>query len=161
MEAEPTFEFTFTPPTEPPAYQEDNDPEPMHRNEVVHPTRDIVPVPDRSRRRRRHQPSALDEIDDHPVPGPSTAPQLDLSDPFFPTLREPVSNRKKTRRKTRNETKLKSRKVPKSRGKLREEMFEWTCPVPDCGRQHLSVRLLMEGAKWKCDPEKGAILMFV
>ncbi|CAG8736677.1 10406_t:CDS:2, partial [Acaulospora colombiana] len=101
------------------------------------------------------------DIDDQPIPGPSTAPQLDLSDPFFPTLREPISNRKKTRRNGRNETKLKSRKVPKSRGKLREELFEWTCPVPDCGRQHLSVRLLMEGAKWKCDPEKGAVLMFV
>jgi hypothetical protein len=170
MEAERTFEFTFTAPTttEEGAYHEDNDPEPMRRPENTNPSREIVPVPDRSRRRRQHhQQSSLDDIDDQPVPGPSTAPQLDLSDPFFPTLRDPTqpatsSNRKKGRRKGKNnDSKFKSRKVPKSRGRLREELFEWNCPVPECGRQHLSVRLVMEGAKWKCDPEKGALVMFV
>ncbi|KIM26179.1 hypothetical protein M408DRAFT_330744 [Serendipita vermifera MAFF 305830] len=53
------------------------------------------------------------------------------------------------------------RRVPKTKGRLKEEVFDWTCPVTGCGRAHVSVRLDMEGAKWKCDADKGAVLMFL
>ena len=191
MNINPEYEFTFVPPVEAPvipstpqssAYVEDNAPSASRvRATTTLPARGrdrrgVVPIPNVSagrRTRNRTRQNALDGVDDDGAlltddAGPST-PRLDLSDPFFPVplmtaQRGGGGRRGRSNRGGRGaggSGRTRVRKVPKTNGRLKEQVFEWVCPVAGCGRAHASVRLEMEGAKWKCDPEKGPVLMFL
>jgi hypothetical protein len=193
MVVDPAYKFTFVHPIENLAasvattsqsmvYQEDNDPDaaPVRSRASLRRLggkrgRGIVPTPNVSARhtRRRTRQNALDGVRDELTPNPAqegsaSSPQLDLSDPFFPSLATTPQRGRGSARGGRRGSgamrgggRTKMRKVPKTKGKLREELFEWKCSVSGCGRDHVSVRLDMEGAKWKCDPDKGAVLMFL
>jgi hypothetical protein len=187
MAIDPSYPFTFVPPVEnlgsatTAVYQEDNHPNaapvrsraPLRRS-GGQARRGIVPIPNASARhtRRRTRQNALDGVHDELTPDPTqeastSTPRLELSDSFFPSLAITPQRGRGGARGARgsgargNGGRTKMRKVPKTKGRLREEVFEWKCPVAGCGREHISVRLDMEGAKWKCDPDKGAVLMFL
>ncbi|KAG8813108.1 hypothetical protein FRC17_001672 [Serendipita sp. 399] len=177
MEVDPNFEFTFTAPTKKQRdddgeYQEIEDPTPRVFGGVSRlrsgREREIVPTPNPSRRRRGQYRGRLDGVDDDPeqqqaaegstsVAGAANSPRLDLTDPFFPVLVNPPTARAAVKPRGR----LRRRKVPKTRGKLQEEVFDWTCPVEGCAHAHASVRLIITGAPWRSDEEKGAIAMFL
>jgi len=180
---DPSYKFTFVPPEasyplptlNSTVYQEDNSPSaaPILPRVATRLRRGIVSRPNdsmarrtRGQARRNALDGVHDEITPEPPQGPST-PQLDLSDPFFPTMPNAPQRGGGGARvgrgsgNIRGGKRTKMRKVPKTRGKLKEEVFEWQCPVSGCGRDHVSVRLDMEGAKWKCDATNGAILMFL
>ncbi|KAG8806719.1 hypothetical protein FRC18_005958 [Serendipita sp. 400] len=142
-------------------YQEVNHPMPVVSRSRLRSGREIVPTPNPGRRRRggprlpgrSAARGGLDDVDDQPAE--DAPPRLDLTDPFLPVLVNPPTFA------VRAKGKLRRRKVPKTRGKLQEQIFEWTCPVEGCGHGHISVRLDVSGAPWKPDEEKGAIAMFL
>lgn len=163
-------------------YQEDNDPSPVFIPSSIRSRlrsrREIVPTPSASKRKRtRYQDGDdIDDVDDIlPSDEHPSTPSFDLTNPFFPTINDPptaTASRGRRRVKTGYARRgrhvptvgshgLQTRTVPKTRGKLREEIYEWTCPVEGCGRKHLSVRLDVEGAKWRCDEDEGARGMFL
>lgn len=176
---------------QPSIYEEIDDPVPTFvptsTRSRLRSQREIVPTPNSSRRRAGLTQTSngfqgsLDDIDESAPSGSSMypAPSLDLTNPFFPAVSNlpSVASTTSTRgrrgrtggtRRGRNRQAdalgshgLRTRKVPKTRGRLKEELFEWTCPVEGCGTSHLSVRLDVEGAKWKQDEEKGARVMFL
>jgi hypothetical protein len=188
--ADPSFKFTFNLPPKPTLqrdeeagltlgqYQEVNDPTPLYIPEDIRSRlrsrRELVPTPSASKRRHLHQlGSNIDGVDDT-LPSDNT-PSLNLFDPFFPVINNPPITAA-TRRSRNNKKRKKAharpivpgrdsnhriRSVPNTGGRLKEEVYEWNCPVQDCGMPHLSVRLDAEGAKWRCEDKLGATGMFL
>jgi hypothetical protein len=180
---DPSFKFTFTVPPKPSLkrdeepgrtsgqFEEVDNPTPLF---IPEPTRsrlrsrrELVPTPSASKRRRLHQSGDnIDGVDDTlPSNSIPIAPSLNLSNPFFPSINNPptsaATNSRGNKKRKKPHPHSKMRKVPNTKGKLREEVYDWKCPVEDCGIPHRSVRLDVEGAKWKCDSEGGAIGMFL
>jgi hypothetical protein len=162
-------------------YQEVDNPMPLYIPEDMRSRlrsrRELVPTPSASKRRRHIHQSGdnIDGVDDNlPSSDVPTTPSLNLSDPFFPVLNNPPTSAATGSRGTRRTQKVPVRSIRRgkdpnrlirsvrnTKGRLREELYEWNCPVQDCGRPHLSVRLDVEGAKWRCDDAHGATGMFL